>query len=411
MSQFDVVIVGAGHAGAQAALALRQLKFEGTVAILGKEPEAPYEKPPLSKEYLAGEKSFDRILMRPAHFWHDRGITLLTGHEVSSIEPSVREVCAREAVETIKYGQLIWAAGGEPRRLNCQGSDLPGVHTIRTRAEVDLMRAELAEAKRVVVIGGGYIGLEAAAVLAKLGKNVVIVETMDRVLSRVAGEPLSRFFEDQHRANGVDIRLGASVQRIEENAGRASGVILSTGEILPADLVIIGIGISPTVGPLLAAGARGENGVEVDEHCRTSLTDVYAIGDCAAHRSLFADDSVIRLESVQNATDQAMAAACSIAGQPKAYNSIPWFWSNQYDLKLQTVGISTGHDEIVVRGQPADRSFSLVYLRNGRVIALDCVNSTKDYVQGRVLVATGASIDRVHLADGARSLKDLASAI
>jgi len=240
-----------------------------------------------------------------------------------------------------------------------------------------------------VVIGGGYIGLEAAAVLSKLGKEVVLLEALDRVLARVAGEPLSRFFETEHRARGVEIRL---------NAG---------SEAVAADLTIVAIGIDPAAGPLLAAGAAGGNGVDVDEHCRTSLADVYAVGDCAAHVNRFAGGARIRLESVQNAHDQATVAARHISGRPQPYDAIPWFWSNQYDLRLQTVGLLHGHDDLVVRGDPARRSFSIVYLREGRVVALDCVNAVKDYAQGRKLILDGRVLDKARLADASLPLKEL----
>jgi len=260
-----------------------------------------------------------------------------------------------------------------------------------------------------VVIGGGYIGLEAAAVLAKAGKQVTVLEALDRVLARVAGEPLSRFYEAEHRAHGVDVRLNTLVDAIE-GRGRVTGVRLASGEVLAADMVIAGIGITPSVQPLLEAGARGGNGVAVDMHCRTSLPDVFAIGDCALHLNSFADGAMIRLESVQNANDQAMVAARAIIGNETAYHAIPWFWSNQYDLRLQTVGLSMGYDDEVVRGDPASRSFCVIYLRRGRVIALDCVNRTKDYVQGRDLVLTGAMIDPARLAATDVALKELAPA-
>jgi len=225
------------------------------------------------------------------------------------------------------------------------------------------------------------------------------------VLARVAGEPLSRFFEAEHRAHGVEIRLGTTVERIEGEGGRASAVVLAGGERIAADMVIVGIGIVPEVAPLAAAGAATANGVLVDEQCRTSLADVFAIGDCAAHASRFAEGAVIRIESVQNATDQANVVAKVIAGQPARYDSVPWFWSNQYDLRLQTVGLSAGHDAVVTRGDPATRSFSLVYLRGGHVIALDCVNMVRDYAQGRRLVAEGIAADPAALADTRVPLK------
>ena len=407
---YDVVIVGAGHGGAQAAIALRQNGFAGSIAMVGDEPELPYERPPLSKDYLAGDKEFARILIRPAAFWDERKVEMLLGQRVVSVDPAAHVVTTGDG-ETISYGKLIWATGGSPRRLTCSGHDLVGVHGVRTRADVDRMIGELGDTREVVVIGGGYIGLEAAAVLTKLGKHVTVLEALDRVLARVAGEPLSRFYEAEHRAHGVDVRTGAMVECIEEANGRAIGVRLASGEILPAQMVIVGIGIIPAVEPLIAAGAEGSNGVAVDARCRTSLPDVFAIGDCAAHPNGFADGATIRLESVQNANDQATLVAKAIVGsEVRDYDAVPWFWSNQYDLKLQTVGLSTGFDDAVVRGDPAARSFSIVYLRAGQVIALDCVNMVRDYVQGRALVVQRLSPDRAALADPSIPLKSLVTA-
>ena len=407
---FDVVIVGAGHGGAQAAIALRQNGFAGSIAMVGDEPELPYERPPLSKDYLAGDKEFARILIRPAAFWDERKVEMLLGQRVVSVDPQAHMVTRADG-ETIGYGTLIWATGGSPRRLTCSGHDLVGVHGVRNRADVDRMIGELGDTREVVVIGGGYIGLEAAAVLTKLGKQVTVLEALDRVLARVAGEPLSRFYEAEHRAHGVDVRTGAMVECIVEADGRATGVRLAGGEVIPAQMVIVGIGIIPAVEPLLAAGAEGGNGVAVDARCRTSLPDVFAIGDCAAHPNGFASGATIRLESVQNANDQATLVAKAIVGTGDAdYDSVPWFWSNQYDLKLQTVGLSTGFDDAVLRGDPATRSFSIVYLRAGQVIALDCVNMVRDYVQGRALVVQRLSPDRAALADPSIPLKSLATA-
>lgn len=400
----DVVIVGAGHAGAACAIALRQNGFAGSIRVIGDEPELPYERPPLSKEYLAGDKSFDRLLIRPESFWVEREIVFDRGVRVTAVDPQAHSVTANGA--TIGYGTLVWATGGTPRRLACPGHDLAGVHSVRTRADIDRIMAELPGVARVAVIGGGYIGLEAAAVLAKLGKQVVLLEALDRVLARVAGPELSGFFEDEHRAHGVDLRLGARVDHLA-GGDRVTGVVLADGETVPADLVIVGIGIDPAVGPLVDAGAAGGNGVLVDGQCRTSLPDIFAIGDCALHANRFADDTQIRLESVQNASDQATVAAKAILGGDASYDAVPWFWSNQYDLKLQTVGLLLGHDATVVRGDPAARSFSVVYLNAGRVVALDCVNAIKDYVQGRKLVIDGATPDLARLADASVPLKEL----
>ncbi len=388
----DVLIVGAGHGGAQAAVALRQRKFEGSIAVVGEEPEIPYERPPLSKEYLSGEKGFERILIRPAGFWTERNVIMLTGRRVVAVYPEAHRI-ATEDGGTIGYRQLIWAAGGHARRLTCSGRDLAGVHTVRSRADVDRMMGELATTLRVAVIGGGYIGLEAAAVLAKLGKQVTVLEAQDRVLARVAGVALSRFYE------------GTTVECIEEQGGRTAGVRLGDDELIRAEMVIVGIGIIPAVKPLLAANAAGGNGVAVDGHGRTSLPDVFAIGDCALHANPFAEGMPIRLESVQNANDMATTVAKAITGEAELYHAVPWFWSNQYDLRLQTVGLSTGHDEEVLRGDPATRSFSIIYLKQERVIALDCVNATRDYVQGKMLIGVTGRWNRAELADAGRPLR------
>ena len=386
---------------------LRQNGFAGSILVIGREPELPYERPPLSKEYLARDKTFDRIMIRPAAFWQDKGVEMALGHEVVAVDPEARSLRTADGV-TLSYGNLIWATGGDARRLSCAGHDLTGVHGVRTRADADRLMAELdAGAKRAVVIGGGYIGLEAAAVLTKLGCHVTLLEALPRVLARVAGEALSTFYQDEHRAHGVDLRTEVAVDCLEGDGTKVTGVRLADGHVLPADLVIVGIGIIPQVGPLLAAGAAGGNGVDVDEYCRTSLPHVYAIGDCAAHANDFADGAVIRLESVQNANDQATTAAKAICGTLVPYKATPWFWSNQYDLRLQTVGLSTGHDLAVLRGDPGTRSFSVVYLKQGKVIALDCVNMVKDYVQGKKLVEARAQIAAEQLADASVPLKDM----
>jgi 3-phenylpropionate/trans-cinnamate dioxygenase ferredoxin reductase subunit len=405
LDQYDIIVVGAGHGGANAAVALRQRGFAGSMAIVGDEPELPYERPPLSKEYFAREKTFERILIRPAGFWPEKGIHMLLGRRVVTVDPEARRLTLSDG-SALGYGELVWAAGGSARRMTCNGNDLVGLHSVRSKTDVDRILDELPYVTNVVVIGGGYIGLEAAAVLTKLGKKVTVLEAQDRVLARVAGIALSRFFEAEHRARGVDVRLGVAVDCVV-GQGRVEAVRLATGNEVSADLVIVGIGIVPAVEPLLAAGARGGNGVAVDAQCRTSLPHIFAIGDCALHANAFADGPPIRLESVQNANDMAAIAAKAIVGRPEPYSSVPWFWSNQYDLKLQTVGLSAGHDTEVMRGDPAGRSFSIVYLRQNRVCALDCVNATRDYVQGRTLVVARAEIDPIKLADTSVPLKEL----
>ena len=407
MPQYDVLIVGGGHGGAQAAIALRQAKFEGSIGIINAEPEYPYERPPLSKDYFAGEKAFERIMIRPAAFWAERNIDMMLGKRIDTVDPAAYSATASDG-DVFSYGKMIWATGGSPRWLPCEGGTLPGVHVVRTRSDVDAMFVGLDGVAEVAIIGGGYIGLEAAAVLCKMGKKVTVLEAMDRVLARVAGEPLSRFYETEHRAHGVDVRLGIEVSCIE-GQDRATGVRLAHGEVIPTQMVIVGIGIIPAVGPLLTAGAAGGAGVDVDEYCRTSLPDIFAIGDCAAHANDFAGGMIMRVESVQNANDMANAVAKSIVGGLTSYHAVPWFWSNQYDLRLQTVGLSVGYDATVLRGNPEARSFTVVYLKQGKVIALDCVNMTKDYVQGKALVVDGISLTPEQLADTNFTLKELAA--
>jgi 3-phenylpropionate/trans-cinnamate dioxygenase ferredoxin reductase subunit len=407
MQQADVVIVGAGHGGAQCAIALRQNGFEGSITMIGREQEPPYERPPLSKEYFAREKTFDRLYIRPAQFWEDKQVDLVLDTEVTAVDAAAHRLTLSDGSD-FGYGKLVWATGGDPRPFPGPGGDLAGVHPVRTKADCDRLMGEIdGGVRNIVVIGGGYIGLEAAAVLTKLGCKVTLLEALPRVLARVAGPELSAFYEKEHRDHGVDLRTGVSVAALE-GEGRITGVRLADGEVIPADAAIVGIGIIPAVAPLLAAGADGGNGVAVDAYCRTSLPDVYAIGDCAAFACAYADGATMRVESVQNANDMGTCVAKAMCGDPQPYRAFPWFWSNQYDLRLQTAGLSVGHDATVVRGNPEDRSFSVVYLKEGRVIALDCVNMVKDYVQGRKLVEAGARPDLAQLANAEVPLKELA---
>jgi 3-phenylpropionate/trans-cinnamate dioxygenase ferredoxin reductase subunit len=404
--RFDVLIVGAGHGGATAAASLRQHRFQGTIALLSKETQLPYERPPLSKEYLSGERPLERMLIRPANHWAEHNIDLKLGHEVTAINSGERYVTLRSG-QRVAYGTLIWAAGGRARNLSCEGGLLKGVHALRSLADADALKLELPAAQTAVIIGGGYIGLEAAAALSKAGKKVTLLESQDRVLARVAGEPVSRFFEAVHRSHGVDVRLSQEVACIDGSQGKVSSVRLRDGNALPADIVIVGVGIIPSVEPLLDAGAQGGNGVAIDERCATSLPDIYAIGDCALHMSRYAGGKWARIESVQNAHDQAQVVARSLSGTPSTYTAIPWFWSNQYDIKLQTIGLAMCSDAALVRGEPASQSFSVIYLREQQVVAIDCINAAKDFVQGRLLVSAGSRPATTALTDKNIPLKDL----
>ena len=403
----DVVIVGTGHGGAQAAIALRQHGHEGSILMIGRDNAPPYERPPLSKEYLAGDKGFERIMIRPEKFWADKDIALRLGAAVTAVDPQAHRLTLSDGGH-VTYRKLTWSGGGDPRRLPVPGAVLPGVFYVRDKGDADAMMAALAGgAKRAVVIGGGYIGLEAAAVLRKLGCEVVLVEMLPRLLARVAGEELSDFYAAEHRRQGVDVRLSTGVQAVL-GEDHVTGVRLDTGEEVACDMVIVGIGVVPAVAPLIAAGAAGSNGGDVDFCCRTTLDDVYAIGDCAAHANDFADCAVIRLESVQNAHDMANTVAKAIMGEKEPYHALPWFWSNQYDLKLQTAGLNLGFDQTVLRGDPETRKFTVVYLKGGVPIAFDCVGTMKDYVQGRkFLESGGGKIDLALLADPEVPIKDL----
>jgi NADPH-dependent 2,4-dienoyl-CoA reductase/sulfur reductase-like enzyme len=405
----DVVIVGTGHGGAQAGIALRQHGHEGSILMIGRDTAPPYERPPLSKEYLAGDKGFERIMIRPEKFWAEKDIGLRLGAAVTAIDPAAHRLTLSDGGE-VTYRKLIWSGGGDPRRLPVPGAVLPGVFYVRDKSDADAMMQALADgAGRAVVIGGGYIGLEAAAVLRKLGCEVTLVEMLPRLLARVAGEELSDFYAEEHRRQGVDVRLSTGVHAVlGEEAGRVTGVRLDNGEELACDMVVVGIGIVPAVAPLIAAGAAGSNGVDVDFCCRTTLDDIYAIGDCAAHANPYADNAVIRLESVQNAHDMANTVARAIMGEKEPYHALPWFWSNQYDLKLQTAGLSLGFDATVLRGDPATRKFTVAYMKAGKPIAFDCVGTMKEYVQARKLLESGAGrIDPALLADPEVALKDL----
>ncbi len=407
---YDVLIVGAGHAGGQAAISLRQAGFAGTIGVIGFELEQPYDRPSLSKDYLSGAKAFDRLQLRPHSFWEDRRVTFHQGHQIVAVEPTAGRVAALDG-SIFKYGKLIWAAGAIARQLSCPGANFGGVHYIRNRADVDRIIGELPAAENIVIVGGGYIGLEAASVFRKFGKRVSILEAQDRLLSRVAGPALSDFFAREHAAHDVDVLLNAQLAEIEGSDGRLNSVVLTNGRSMSVDMVVVGIGIIPAVDPLRNAGADCPNGVLVDEHCRTSINGIYAIGDCALQESAFAAGASIRIESVQNANDMARAVAQSIVGNAVPDRELPWFWSNQYDLRLQTVGLLTGYDEEIIRGDPASRSFSVIYRRNGKVKALDCVNATKDYVHGKELVLKAAELPAEMLADPSLPLKSLVAAL
>lgn len=406
MSNYDVIIVGTGHAGAQAAVALRQQGFTGSILMIGEELHLPYERPPLSKEYFSGEKTFERILLRPEQFWQDKKIDLKLGQRVIQIDAQSHRILTQQNYE-YHYDKLIWATGGKPRRLSCEGAALEGIHYIRNREDVDRINQELDRVQKCVIIGGGYIGLEAASALRKINRDVTLVEGQSRVLARVAGPIISDFYQQYHQEKGVEFYLGQGVDYLEGDQGRVHTVILANGTRIATDMVIVGIGLNPEVNVLVEAGAAFSNGIETDRRCRTSLVDIFAIGDCANHENFFADGQRIRLESVQNANDQAMIVTKEILDKGEDYAAVPWFWSNQYDLKLQTIGLSIGYDQEILRGEPDSGSFTVIYLREGKIIAIDCVNRPSDFIQGKTIIQQSIYIPIEQLSDHSQALKDM----
>jgi 3-phenylpropionate/trans-cinnamate dioxygenase ferredoxin reductase subunit len=402
-----IVIVGAGHAAGQLITTLKQQKFTGRIVLIGDEPHLPYQRPPLSKKFLAGELATERLYVKPPSFFDDPNIDLRLSTHVTSID------CAKKTVQTscgdnIAYDTLVLALGARVRRLPIDGAELQGVHYLRNIADVEAIRASVANAKRVAIIGAGYIGLEVAAVTRQLGLDVTVIEMAERVMSRVVSPVISDFYQTEHANHGVKIRLATGVTALRGNHAVAS-VETGDGEQIAADFAVIGVGVIPNTELAEAAGLRVANGIVVDDRCRSSAPDVYAIGDCTLHPNRIYDRD-LRLESVHNALEQAKTAANNICGKDSQYDQVPWFWSDQYDLKLQIAGLSQGYDEVVVRGDPATRSFACLYLKNGRLIATDAVNAPREFVQSKALIANRTVIDAKRLRDTDTPLKEMAAA-
>ncbi len=402
-----IVIVGGGQAGAQAAASLRAGGFEGAVTMLAQEPVAPYQRPPLSKQYMAGETAFDRVRVKPEAFYREHGIDVLCGNAVQAIERARKAVTLADG-RRLTYARLLLATGSRPRPLDVPGADLPGVHYLRTLADAAALRERLRPGTRLVVAGGGYIGLEVAAVAAGLGLEVTVVEARERVLSRVVGPVTSRFFQRMHAEEGVRILTSTALARLEGRDG-VEGLVCHDGARLPAHAVLAGVGIVPNTGLAREAGLDTDDGILVDEHARTGDPHIWAAGDCARFPSARYGRR-IRLECVQNANEQARAAAATLLGQDKRYDPVPWFWSEQYDVRLQIAGLADGHDRAVVRGNPdAGRSFAVFYLRRGVPIAVEAVNRTAEYIAGRKLIAAAAPVDAGRLADESLDPKSLST--
>jgi 3-phenylpropionate/trans-cinnamate dioxygenase ferredoxin reductase subunit len=399
-----IVIIGAGQAGGELAMELHRLGFTGHVTLVGEEDAVPYKRPPLSKAYLSGTMTREQLYVVPPAAYEKAGVEFIGGARVTRIDRANKRVELADG-RKLPYDKLALATGGRARPLPIPGADRPNVFLVRTIADVDGMRPYCTEGKRLVIVGGGFIGLEAAAVAIKLGVKVTVLESLPRVLARVTAPEVSAFFEQAHRQAGVDLRTGVQIKAFE-GSPMVTHVVLGDGSRLEADFVVAGIGLIPNTELAQEAGLTVDNGIVVDEYARTSDPDIVAAGDCANHPSEFAGRR-LRLESVQNAMEQGRAAARTLAGKLEPYRVVPWFWSDQYDLKLQMVGLSTGYDRVVLRGDPAKRAFTAFYLREGRVIAADSISKMADFGIAKKLVADAVQVDPAKLVDETVPLKSL----
>jgi 3-phenylpropionate/trans-cinnamate dioxygenase ferredoxin reductase component len=402
----QIVIVGAGQAADQAVHTLRRKGFTGKLAVVGDEPWLPYQRPPLSKKFLAGALDRDRLVLRPQQFYTEHSVDTHLGRRVKEISRAARRIRLDDG-STLAYDALLLATGSIPRPLTVPGANLAGVHTLRTIADVERIRADLGQGKRLVIVGGGYIGLEVAATSRELGLDVTVLEMADRVMNRVTCTEVSSFYETEHARHGVRIISNSRVQALvgDSGTGRVKAVLTADGAEHPADVVVVGVGVTAADDLAVAAGLECANGIVVDEYCRTSDPAIYAAGDCtnAPNRHY---GRRMRLESVDNAFEQAATAAHNLLGTPTVHDKVPWFWSDQYDLKMIIVGLCQGHDTVVTRGSPAARSFSACYLREGELIAIDSINSPKDQMAARKLIAARARPNLDKLANIGLSLKD-----
>lgn len=404
MDSNRVVVVGASHASAQLCQSLRQNGWAGEVVLVGDEPSLPYQRPPLSKTFLAGTKTLEELLIRKPEFYEKERVVFRHAR-VTAIDRDAGTVRLGDD-ETLAYDELVLCTGARPRPLEVAGMDLRGVHYLRNAADIEAIRGSLVAAQHAVIVGAGYIGLEAAAALRKAGTAVTVLEAADRVLQRVTAPEVSAFYDRVHREEGVDLRVAVGVAALE-GEDHVEAVRLDDGTSIAADLVIVGVGVVPNVELAQDAGLTVQNGIVIDAHGRTDDPHVYAAGDCANHHDVRYDVRV-RLECVANALEHAKSIAGAITGNEKAISALPWFWSDQYDLKLQIAGLSTGYDEIVLRGDPEEgRSFACFYYADGRLIAADCVNRPKEFMFSKRAITDGLSPDRAALADPDTALTDL----
>lgn len=406
--QPGVVIVGSGQAGFQTAASLRSEHYEGSVTLIGDEPHIPYQRPPLSKGYLLGKQDRASIELRPASFYTQQKIDLLAGEKVVAIDRRAHEVTLASG-RKIPYAKLVLATGARNRLLPVEGADLDGVLYLRSLDESMAAIERLASAQDIVVVGGGFVGLELAAAAGSLGKKVTVLEALPRLMSRVVAPVISDFFMQLHSGRNNTILCDAAVTKIVGSEGKVREVVLRDGRKFPADLVFVGIGVVPNDELARDAGLKVANGIAVNEHLQTNDPEIYAIGDCAEHPCVFADCR-LRLESVQNAADQAQHVALEIMGRGSAYRALPWFWTDQFDVKLQMAGISQGHDQIVTRGSIENRKLSVFYFKDGRLLAIDSINRPIDHMIGRKIIAAAVPLTPEQAADETVDLKKLQQA-
>lgn len=403
-----IVILGAGHAGGTAAALLRQNGYHGQILLIGDEPVAPYQRPPLSKAYLKGDAQVESLKLRPDKFYAEHDITLRLGGRADRIDLG-RKVVKLWGGDEVQYDILILATGSTNRKLEIAGADPSDLHEMRSIADVDAFKAALGRGKRLLIVGGGYIGLEAAASARALGAEATIVELAPRVLARVASQQLSMFYQEFHRARGVEILTGTHVVGLKKNASKVEGAVLGDGREIACDIVLVGVGAQACSGVAREAGLKCDAGVVVDEECRTSHPSIYAIGDVTSRPMPLYGGRLHRLESVPNALEQAKQAVCSILGKPTQAPGTPWFWSDQYDLKLQIAGVPFEAEDVLLRGSIGAAKFALFHMQGERILAVEAVNSAPEFMGGRLLIGQQALVDRTMLVDAAVSMKEIAA--
>ncbi|MBL4671195.1 MAG: FAD-dependent oxidoreductase [Arenicella sp.] len=399
----SVVIVGASHAAAETISSLRKFGWQGDITLIGDEPVLPYQRPPLSKGYYKGDVEAEKLLIRPNSFYEKNKVTLMLGIRVESINRNDKTLSLKGG-QQLAYQHLILATGTRARKLPIQGADLANINYLRTKQDVDSIKRQLKEGSRLLIVGAGYIGLEVAASAVKQGSKVIVFEAMDRVLARVTSPQVSEFYQRIHKEEGVDIRLNAALQKFEQTDSGLQA-ISADGEIIPFDCAIVGIGVVPNIELADEAGLSCDNGIMVNQFTQTDDSSIYAIGDCSNHHN-FLYDRRIRLESVPNAVEQAKVAAATICGKEMIYDQLPWFWSDQYDVKLQTAGLLQEHDQVVTRGDANSRKFAAFYLKGGVLIAVDALNSPAEFMLSKKLIQQKISPTPAMLSDPKVSLKE-----